>query len=168
MTSADRLSRRSFLISVAAVGGALVLGFELPDGGEPARAADGAPAAAAAPEINAWILIQPDDTVVIRVARSEMGQGILTALSASPAMIAALISPTEMPAIQSGMYEPEAARSPGGLRQEGRSRPAQGGGALGSYQGRRLRGAFDISTRSKSLCSQRPAFPGYGTSSRPS
>jgi isoquinoline 1-oxidoreductase beta subunit len=80
MTSADRLSRRSLLISVAAVGGALVLGFELPDGGEPARAADGALAADAAPEINAWIVIQPDDTVVIRVARSEMGQGILTAL----------------------------------------------------------------------------------------
>jgi isoquinoline 1-oxidoreductase beta subunit len=74
MTSADRLSRRSLLISAAAVGGGLVLGFELPDGGEPARAGD------AAPELNAWIVISPDDTVVIRVARAEMGQGTFTAL----------------------------------------------------------------------------------------
>jgi len=74
MTSADRLSRRSFLISVAASGGSLVLGIELPGGCEPARAAD------EAPEINAWIVIAPDDAVVIRVSRAEMGQGIFTAL----------------------------------------------------------------------------------------
>ena len=74
MTSADRLSRRSFLISVAASGGSLVLGFELPGDCEPARADD------EAPEVNAWIVIAADDTVVIRVSRSEMGQGIFTAL----------------------------------------------------------------------------------------
>ena len=38
------------------------------------RAQDGAP------EINAWVVVKPDDTVVIRVARSEMGQGTLTGL----------------------------------------------------------------------------------------
>src|SRR5260370_25068565 len=74
MTSADRLSGRSFLVSAAAGGGGLVLGFELPDGCEPAQAAD------PAPEVNAWIVIRPDDTVVIRVSRSEMGQGTFTAL----------------------------------------------------------------------------------------
>jgi isoquinoline 1-oxidoreductase subunit beta len=73
MTSADRLSRRSLLISAAAVGGGLALGFRLP-GGESAQAAE------QAPEVNAWIVIRPDDTVVIRVSRSEMGQGIFTAL----------------------------------------------------------------------------------------
>ena len=38
-------------------------------------------AADAAPEVNAWVVIKPDDTVVIRIARSEMGQGTLTGLA---------------------------------------------------------------------------------------
>ena len=32
-------------------------------------------------EINAWVVIHPDDKVVIRIARSEMGQGTLTGLA---------------------------------------------------------------------------------------
>src|SRR5581483_7163192 len=39
------------------------------------------PAVGATPEINAWVVIRPDDTVVIRIARSEMGQGSLTGLA---------------------------------------------------------------------------------------
>jgi isoquinoline 1-oxidoreductase beta subunit len=33
------------------------------------------------PEINAWVVVKPDDTVIIRIARSEMGQGTLTGLA---------------------------------------------------------------------------------------
>lgn len=67
------VSRRSFLTSVTALGGALTLGFEIPFASAKADRD-------AAPEITAWIVIQPDDTVIIRVARSEMGQGSSTAL----------------------------------------------------------------------------------------
>src|SRR5579871_2477736 len=74
MTSADRLSRRSLLVKSAAIGGGMMLGFALPD-----RVEAGSPQEIP-PEINAWIVIKSDDTVIIRVARSEMGQGILTAL----------------------------------------------------------------------------------------
>src|SRR3954469_10349940 len=70
-----RVSRRSFLITAAAAGGGLSLGFRVPFGSGAAQAAD------AAPEINAWVVIHPDDTVAIRIARSEMGQGTMTGLA---------------------------------------------------------------------------------------
>jgi isoquinoline 1-oxidoreductase subunit beta len=68
-----QLDRRAFLVRTAAAGGALTLGFAIPFG-PPARANEGAG------EITAWIVIAPDDRVTIRIARSEMGQGVFTAL----------------------------------------------------------------------------------------
>jgi isoquinoline 1-oxidoreductase beta subunit len=71
-----KVSRRRFLGSSAAAAGGLVVGFHVPFAGT--AQAQGAPAA---PEINAWVVVKPDDTVVIRIARSEMGQGTLTGLA---------------------------------------------------------------------------------------
>ncbi|UWU94938.1 xanthine dehydrogenase family protein molybdopterin-binding subunit [Bradyrhizobium sp. CB1015] len=71
-----RLNRRAFVIGTAAVGAGLAIGLDLPFGGPAVvRAADGSP------EIGAWVVVRPDDTVVIRIARSEMGQGSLTGLA---------------------------------------------------------------------------------------
>ncbi len=68
--TAVKLSRRRFLASGAASAAGLTVGFHIP----------GAGAQTMAPEVNAWVVVRPDDTVVIRVARSEMGQGTLTGL----------------------------------------------------------------------------------------
>jgi len=75
MTASPQLNRRSFLAGAAGIGGGLSLGFRIPFGLASAQAA------ADAPEVNAWVVIRPDDTVVIRIARSEMGQGTLTGLA---------------------------------------------------------------------------------------
>ena len=68
------VTRRGFVIGGAAAG--LSLGMSVPFGGNKALAQVGFP-----DEINAWVVIKPDDTVVIRIARSEMGQGSLTGLA---------------------------------------------------------------------------------------
>ncbi len=67
-------SRRSVLAGTAATAGAFSFGFSIPLAGE-------ALAQGATPEVNAWVVIHPDDKVVIRIARSEMGQGTLTGLA---------------------------------------------------------------------------------------
>ncbi|MBX9932604.1 MAG: molybdopterin-dependent oxidoreductase [Methylobacterium sp.] len=70
-------SRRGFLAGAAAIAGGFSLGFRIPFAEE--AAAQGA--ASLPPEVNAWVVIRPDETVVIRIARSEMGQGTLTGLA---------------------------------------------------------------------------------------
>src|SRR5258706_7469662 len=79
MTNSFHKSRRDFLKVSAAVGGGLALEVTFPAlaqdfaNGKAARLAKG-------PELTAWIVINPDDSVLIRVARSEMGQGSSTGL----------------------------------------------------------------------------------------
>src|SRR6201991_4657736 len=76
----QRLSRRSFVVgATAAATGALALGIKAPFVTE-AAAQNGA-AQNGASELNIWVAIKPDDTCVIRIARSEMGQGTLTGLA---------------------------------------------------------------------------------------
>ena len=76
------LSRRRFLGTSAAAAGTLVVGFHIPLARDAsAQGTSTAAPGAATPEINAWVVVKPDDTVVIRIARSEMGQGSLTGLA---------------------------------------------------------------------------------------
>src|SRR2546423_3996877 len=77
--------RREFLATVAAAQGAFVLGFWMP---EKAHAQTQTPASTppgaawyeepATPEVNAWIVVAPHDTVTIRIAQTELGQGVWT------------------------------------------------------------------------------------------
>jgi isoquinoline 1-oxidoreductase beta subunit len=70
-----KLSRRDFIIGSAAIaGGGLALGLNVPF-----AHAEGTPPGAT--QVNLWVAIKPDDTCVVRVARSEMGQGTLTGLA---------------------------------------------------------------------------------------
>jgi isoquinoline 1-oxidoreductase beta subunit len=75
------LSRREFIIRTTTAGAGLALGLSVPMLGRGAIAAEESADEAATPEVNAWVLIHPDDRVVIRIARSEMGQGTLTGLA---------------------------------------------------------------------------------------
>jgi isoquinoline 1-oxidoreductase beta subunit len=67
-------SRRRFLGTSALAAGGLVFGFHIPF-------AKAESTGAATNEINAWVMVKPDDTIIIRIARSEMGQGTLTGLA---------------------------------------------------------------------------------------
>ena len=75
------VDRREFLAMAAAAKGAFVLGFWLPP--KAANAQTTPPGAvwyedSATPEVNAWIVIDPDETVTIRIAQTELGQGVWT------------------------------------------------------------------------------------------
>ena len=72
MNYMPKLDRRAFLTSSTAAG--FALGFHI-------SFSDEAQAQTTSPEINAWVVVKPDNTVVIRIARSEMGQGTRTGLA---------------------------------------------------------------------------------------
>jgi isoquinoline 1-oxidoreductase beta subunit len=75
MTRKIEITRRHFVVGTAAAGAGFSLGFYAPLG------IDRTLAATETPEVNAWVVVEPNDTVVIRIARSEMGQGTLTGLA---------------------------------------------------------------------------------------
>src|SRR3984957_580945 len=77
-----KLSRRAFVVgSSAAAGGGLALGFQLPLGAGQAWAQGAPDAVDGGTEGNRWVVIKPDDTCMIRIARTEMGQGTRTGLA---------------------------------------------------------------------------------------
>ncbi|HXJ00709.1 MAG TPA: molybdopterin cofactor-binding domain-containing protein [Micropepsaceae bacterium] len=87
---ATELDRREFLVTTALVGGGMALSLYLPDA-EAAESADARvnarpwlPPSEGGVEVNPWIVIGPDDRVLIRVNQSELGQGVMTS---NPMMI---------------------------------------------------------------------------------
>jgi isoquinoline 1-oxidoreductase beta subunit len=74
----SELTRRGFVKASMSAAGGLMLGFSLPVS---ALRNPWEPASSTTAEISAWLLIEPDDAVVIRIARSEMGQGVMTSLA---------------------------------------------------------------------------------------
>ena len=73
------ISRRSFIVGTTAIAqGGLALGLNL---ALPTQEANAQTVAAGDAEVNVWVVIKPDDTCVIRIARSEMGQGTRTGLA---------------------------------------------------------------------------------------
>jgi isoquinoline 1-oxidoreductase beta subunit len=79
--TASTLSRRHFILTAATAAGGLMIGI----GAAPSRAATVKTQpwndnAYAPNELDAWIAIDPDDSVLIRYERAEMGQGSMTAL----------------------------------------------------------------------------------------
>jgi isoquinoline 1-oxidoreductase beta subunit len=74
----ENFSRRSFIVGTAAAAGGLAIGVRLPLGSGSAEAQSATEAGA---EVQAWVVVKPDDTCVIRIARSEMGQGTRTGLA---------------------------------------------------------------------------------------
>ena len=74
-----QLNRRHFIGTAALAGGGFALGWAAPGGALTALAQK--PLGDAAAEVGIWVAIRPDDTTIVRIARSEMGQGTLTGLA---------------------------------------------------------------------------------------
>ena len=69
----ENISRKTFIQSATALGGGLILGFQLPSyAGEPKKIR--------ASMVSAWLRIDTEGNVTIMVPNSEMGQGVNTAL----------------------------------------------------------------------------------------
>jgi isoquinoline 1-oxidoreductase beta subunit len=77
MMKTPKVSRRNFLVGTAAAGGGLAIGLEV--GGLTDAFAQGAANATA--DVGIWVRIRPNNDIIVRTARSEMGQGTITGLA---------------------------------------------------------------------------------------
>ena len=84
MTTTTNTSRRHFVIGSGAIATGLAIGFDFSFMSS-ANAAMGTGTTAmtplATPEIGIWVVVKPNDDVVVRIVRSEMGQGTITGLA---------------------------------------------------------------------------------------
>ena len=74
-----RINRRQFVVGAATTGLGLSIGFAIPAASQQVFGDN--KKGPLTPEVNAWVVIDADETVTIRIARSEMGQGTLTGLA---------------------------------------------------------------------------------------
>lgn len=74
------LSRRQFLITGAALSGGLLVGCGKPSAADRLGDHSLLPVEGGEVALNGWVKIAPDGKVTVAVPRSEMGQGVLTAL----------------------------------------------------------------------------------------
>jgi len=83
-TTTTNTSRRHFIVGSTAIATGLAIGFDF-SFMSAANAAVGSGATSslplATPEIGVWVVVKPNDDVVVRIVRSEMGQGTITGLA---------------------------------------------------------------------------------------
>ena len=74
------IDRRTFIVTSASAAGGLMLGFYMPTGADAGVMGSPWTAAEGGQEVNAWLVIDPDNSVTIRVGQSEMGEGVFTGM----------------------------------------------------------------------------------------
>ena len=77
------ISRRKFIATSAAAGGGMVVGFSIPTAAQAAAVNMNpweSPTDKDGEEINAWLTVDRDGTVTIRLGQSEMGEGVFTSM----------------------------------------------------------------------------------------
>ncbi len=83
-TTTTNTSRRHFIVGSTAIATGLAIGFDF-SFMSAANAAVGSGTTSslplATPEIGVWVVVKPNDDVVVRIVRSEMGQGTITGLA---------------------------------------------------------------------------------------